>query len=258
MLTDDRRPEDEEPARRPETPVPAPSGTPGESEIPVFIRAGERDEEAASGSAVPPAPGGSGPSSDDPAKHPGRKKSGDPKAAVRIRALRSEIEILKNSLERTATEAEASRARIAAAEREIQDWKDKALRTLAESENLRKRLERDKNEFYQFALADILKDILRVLDNLERALGTEEGGAGFREGVELIRKQIFDLVAKRGVAPIERTDGRFDPTIHQALTTEIADGIEEPMIGEELQRGYMLNERLLRPALVKVLLPKKE
>jgi molecular chaperone GrpE len=258
MLTDDRRPEDEDPTPRPETPGSAPSDTPGESEIPVYIRTGEGDETPASGTPAPPASGGSDPSSGDPGKHPGRKKSGELKVAAKMKSLRSEIEILKNSLERTAAEAEAARAQASAAQREIQEWKDKALRTLAESDNIRKRLERDKNEFFQFALADILKDILHVLDNLERALGAEEGGAGFREGVDLIRKQILDLVAKRGVAPIERTDRRFDPAIHQALTTESTDGIEEPMVGEELQKGYWLNDRLLRPALVKVLLPKKE
>ncbi|MHB8055967.1 MAG: nucleotide exchange factor GrpE [Candidatus Aminicenantales bacterium] len=168
-----------------------------------------------------------------------------------IKMLKAEIEELKKEIEDRAAET-------AAAGKDALVWKDKTLRTLAETDNLRKRLEREKNEYFQFALSDVLKDILHVIDNLERALKAQDSSEGFREGIELIRKQMIDLVTKRGVTPIERTDGKFDPTIHQALLTEEVEGIEEPMVGEELQKGYMLNDRLLRPALVKVLLPRKE
>jgi molecular chaperone GrpE len=165
--------------------------------------------------------------------------------------LKAEIEELKKEVEDRATET-------AAARKDALEWKDKTLRTLAETDNLRKRLEREKSEYFQFALADVLKDILHVIDNLERALRAQDASEGFRAGLELISKQMIDLVTKRGVTPIERPDGKFDPAVHQALLTEEAEGIEEPMIGEELQKGYLLNDRLLRPALVKVLLPKKE
>jgi len=193
-----------------------------------------------------------------PAKIESRKKSGDHKDSSKIKSLRTEIDLLKATLMKTTAESESAWEEIASLKKENLEWKDKALRTLADTDNLRKRLEREKNEFFQFALTDILKDILLVLDNLERALHADDAsGGGFREGIELIRKQILDLVAKRGVTPIERPDGRFDPTVHQALTTEDGEGIEEPMVEKELQRGYLLNERLLRPALVKVLVPKK-
>ena len=76
--------------------------------------------------------------------------------------------------------------------------------------------------------------------------------------MELISRQLQDLIRKRGVTPVPAAGVKFDPAVHQALLTEEAEGIEEPMIGEELQKGYLLNDRLLRPALVKVLLPKKE
>jgi molecular chaperone GrpE len=249
MNTDDRRPEDD-----PKQPPEMLAEPPDEGEIPIYIRSENPD-----GAPAPATPTDSDQASAGAAKQPGRKKFGESKDAAKLKALRAAIEVLKNSIERTSAEAESVRTQAAAYQREIQDGKDKVMRTLAESDNLRKRLERDKHEFYQFALTDILKEVLLVLDNLDRALGSENaGGGGFREGVELIRKQIIDLLAKRGVAPIERTDRRFDPAVHQALTTEDAEGIEEPMIGEELQKGYWLNDRLLRPALVKVLLPKKD
>jgi molecular chaperone GrpE len=193
-----------------------------------------------------------------PAKNEGRKKSGEHKDSPKLKSLRAEIDLLKATLMKTTVDAESAWEENASLKKENLEWKDKTLRTLADTDNLRKRLEREKNEFFQFALTDILKDVLLVLDNLERALRAEDSsGGGFREGIELIRKQILDLVAKRGVTPIERPDGRFDPTVHQALSTEDAEGIEEPMVEKELQKGYLLNDRLLRPTLVKVLIPKK-
>ncbi|MCX6565386.1 MAG: nucleotide exchange factor GrpE [Candidatus Aminicenantes bacterium] len=182
----------------------------------------------------------------------------DNKDHFKIKTLKAEIEELKKEVERRAEETGSAREAARTAQKEILEWKDKTLRTLAETDNLRKRLEREKNEYFQFALSDVLKDVLHAIDNLERALQVQDTTDGFREGIELICKQMIDLVAKRGVTPIERPDGRFDPTVHQALVTEEAEGIEEPMVGEELQKGYMLNDRLLRPALVKVLLPKKD
>ncbi|MBM3297699.1 MAG: nucleotide exchange factor GrpE [Candidatus Aminicenantes bacterium] len=144
---------------------------------------------------------------------------------------------------------------------EREEYKDKYLRTLAEAENQRKRAEREKSEYLQFALADSIKDFLEVVDSLERALSVANGAenAGFREGVSRIHKQFLDVLAKKGVAPIpEAAGGPFDPNIHQALTTEQSEAVEEPVVAEELQRGYRIHERLLRPSLVRVLVPKKD
>ncbi len=140
-----------------------------------------------------------------------------------------------------------------------EDLRDEFLRLAAEKDNLRKRLEREKNDYFQFALSDVLKEFLAVLDNFERALESEkgEGGESLREGIEMIYKQYLDLLKKQGVHPIINEDSVFDPRIQQAFMTEESDEIEEPTVGEEFQRGYMHHDRLLRPALVKVLLPKK-
>ena len=144
--------------------------------------------------------------------------------------------------------------------KELDDIKNEYLRLAADKENLRKRLEREKNEFFQYALSETLKDILIVLDNFERALSSEAqtNKAGFREGIEMICKQLLDITKNHGVTPIEIEDKRFDPRLQQACITEESDEVEEPQVSEELQLGYMLHDRLLRPALVKVLVPKKE
>jgi len=144
-------------------------------------------------------------------------------------------------------------------ETENKKLKEEYLRKIAEMENLRKRVEREKGEFYQYALTELLKELFDVLDNFERALKTQSKGNGksFREGIEMIYKQYQDLLMKQGVKPIEIKEKRFDPHLHQAFITEESDEVEEPEVVEELQRGYTLHNRLLRPALVKVVVPKK-
>ncbi len=143
--------------------------------------------------------------------------------------------------------------------REAEDLKEDFLRLAAEKDNLRKRLEREKSEYFQFALSEVLKEFLTVLDNFERALESEnrEDRDSLREGIELIYKQYQDLLKKQGVHPIVCEDASFDPRIQQAFMTEESDEVDEPTVGEEFQKGYLHHERLLRPALVKVLLPKK-
>ncbi|MGD0783399.1 MAG: nucleotide exchange factor GrpE [Candidatus Aminicenantales bacterium] len=164
------------------------------------------------------------------------------------------VRSLKDRLERREHEIERL-------DREIAEIKDKYLRAAAEMDNTRKRLEREKSDFLLFAQADLFKELLAVLDNFERALRTgeePEGKGGFQEGIELIHKQLTDLLRKRGVTPVERPDRRFDPAVHQAIVTEEKEGLTEAEVGEELQKGYFFHDRLLRPALVKVWLPKKD
>jgi molecular chaperone GrpE len=143
--------------------------------------------------------------------------------------------------------------------KEFKSIKELYLRIAAEKDNLRKRLEREKTDYFQFALSEILKEFLSVLDNFERALGNEVHSdcKGFQDGIEMIYKQYMDVIKKQGVEPIEIEEGKFDPRHHQAFITEESDSVTEPEVSEELQKGYLLHERLLRPSLVKVLLPKK-
>jgi molecular chaperone GrpE len=141
--------------------------------------------------------------------------------------------------------------------KEVHELKDKYLRQAAEMENLRKRLDREKSDYLRFALADILREMLDVLDNFERALlslaGTENPST--LEGIGLIAKQYMELLRKRGVTEIE-ADGRpFDPTVHSAVQSVESFEVKDPVVGEVFQKGYRLHDRLLRPALVKVVVP---
>lgn len=150
-------------------------------------------------------------------------------------------------------------AEIKAVKAERDELKDKYLRKLAEMENLRKRFERDRQDYTLYALSDFLRELLIVLDNFERALQSrdEADGKSFYDGVEMIHRQYLDLLKRKGVRPIEPKDRTFDPASQQAVLTEESDAVTEPEVAEELQRGYTLNDKLLRPALVKVLVPKK-
>jgi len=131
---------------------------------------------------------------------------------------------------------------------------DRLLRTAAEFDNYRKRIDRERREQSDAAAFSLLSEVLPVVDNLERALQSPSGpeAAGFRAGVELILRQLVDLLRKRGVTPIEALGADFDPRFHQAVSQEASDAHRDGEVMEEMQRGYMLGERLLRPAMVKV------
>ena len=144
--------------------------------------------------------------------------------------------------------------------KERDELKDQYLRAMADMDNLRKRVEREKAEYTQFALSELLLELLAVLDNFERALGAADAspdGKSLRDGIELIYRMYQNILFKKGVRPIEITDKVFDPTVHHAMITEESESVSEPEVAQELQKGYMLHSRLLRPTLVKVVLPKK-
>lgn len=143
---------------------------------------------------------------------------------------------------------------------EVANLKDQYLRKLAEMENLRKRLEREKSEYFQYALAEFFLELVGIVDNFERALAAAErdgDGATFREGVELIHRLLVNFLHKNGVRPVETGSGAFDPALHHAMATEESDEVQEPQVVEELQKGYYLKDRLLRPAMVRVRVPRK-
>lgn len=134
---------------------------------------------------------------------------------------------------------------------------DRLLRTAAEFDNYRKRVERERRELVDFASADLLIEILPIVDNLERALHAppSSDGDSLRKGIELILKQMQDLLRKRGARAIESVGADFDPNVHEAVLHELSEHHREGEVMQELQRGYRLGERLLRPAMVKVAKP---
>ena len=132
---------------------------------------------------------------------------------------------------------------------------DRLLRTTAEFDNFRKRVERDRREMAERASEGVLLDLLPVVDDLERALAADAAGDGaeaYRRGVELIYRQLTDLLARRGVKPIDALGADFDPNLHQAVSSEAAEGYRDGEVIAVLRTGYLLNDRLLRPAMVKV------
>lgn len=139
-----------------------------------------------------------------------------------------------------------------AAERD--KYKDLLLRGTAEFDNYRKRVERERRETIEQANADLIRDLLPLMDDLERATGADAGDhvEAYRKGVALIGKRFADLLAARGVTPVDPLGAGFDPHEHEAVLREAHEGVPEGQVVEVLSRGYKLKDRLLRPAVVKV------
>ena len=139
-------------------------------------------------------------------------------------------------------------------QRERDELYDRLLRTTAEFDNFRKRTERERREFAEWAAAELLGDVLSVVDDFERALAATAPPEAqkFREGVELIHRQLMEVVKKRGVQPLTVVGEDFDPTLHQAVAYDETPGARDGEVVAELRRGYRLGEKLLRPALVRV------
>jgi len=139
--------------------------------------------------------------------------------------------------------------------REKDALQDRLLRTAAEFDNYRKRVDRERRDLAEYTAADIVSEMLPIVDNLERALAAASESDPLRKGVELILKQMLDMLRKRGVKPIEALGTDFDPNFHQAVIHEVSAEHREGEIMEELQRGYLLGDRLLRASMVKVAKP---
>lgn len=130
---------------------------------------------------------------------------------------------------------------------------DRLARLQAEFENARKRAAREQQEFRDFATADAIKALLPALDSFERALQAPTNQLNeFRGGVELIYKQLQDALSKLGVRPIPAKGEHFDPHVHEAIEMVETTDVPDHQVVDELQRGYKLKDRLLRPAMVKV------
>jgi len=154
----------------------------------------------------------------------------------------------------------AAQAQVSAESSELQKLRterdtlvDRLARLQAEFENARKRAAREQQDFRDYALTDSIRALLPILDSFERALQTNATQVGdFRGGVELIYKQLQDALGKLGLRPIPAKGEPFDPRFHEAIEMVDTKEADDHQILEELQRGYKLKDRLLRPAMVKV------
>lgn len=158
--------------------------------------------------------------------------------------------------EETAVDGAGEDDALAAAQAEAADWKDRYVRSLADMDNVRRRARMEAEEARKFASEKVISDLLPVLDNFSRALEAANQTSDFealRSGVELIHRQLTDLLERTGLQRIEALGQPFDPNLHEAIMqVEPADGQEPHQVVEELRPGYRLHERVVRPSLVKV------
>ena len=155
----------------------------------------------------------------------------------------------------SAGEAMISTDPVADLQRERDDYYDRWTRKAAEFDNYRKRVERERREQSEQAIVDLLQELLLVVDDFDRALTAEAGGErgeAYRRGIELIHAKLYDVLKKYGVRPIDALGADFDPNFHQAVIQESSPDHREGEVIGELRKGYMIGERLLRPAMVKV------
>jgi molecular chaperone GrpE len=152
----------------------------------------------------------------------------------------------------TSTEASGVEAELQKVKAERDMYVDRLARMQAEFDNARKRAIKEQQDFRDFASVDVIKSLLPIVDNFERALQSKSELPDFRSGVELIYKQLQDALAKLGVQPIVSKGKPFDPHVHEAIEmVENPDAADHEVL-EEWQRGYKYKDRLLRPAMVKV------
>lgn len=135
---------------------------------------------------------------------------------------------------------------------ERDDLKELLLRRQAEFDNFRKRTERERSEYLQYAGMEMVKEMLPVLDDFERALKTEAGSAEYARGVEMIYNRMFESLKKLGLEPMDTAGKAFDPHLHQAIDRVETKDAEDNTVLSEYQRGYNFKGKLLRPAMVKV------
>jgi len=160
-----------------------------------------------------------------------------------------------DSSDASSTELATLREQLATKEQEAKDYYDRYVRQVAETENFKKRNARERDDAIRFANEMLLKDLLPVIDNLERAIAhaaSGENGKPLVEGVEMVLKGFLDVLGKSGVRPIEAVGHPFDPSKHEAITQVFSEVHQPNVVVEELHKGYMLRDRLLRAALVSV------
>ena len=157
--------------------------------------------------------------------------------------------------EKAETEAEDKAEKEAETEGEaVEDeaLNTKYLRLMADFQNYKRRTEKEKNDIYAFANEKIVSELLNVIDNFERALDAGDSGDSFVEGMNLIFKQLQGVLEKAGVVEIEALGQDFDPNFHHAVLTEDSTEYESGKVTAVLQKGYLLNNKVIRPSMVKV------
>jgi molecular chaperone GrpE len=144
---------------------------------------------------------------------------------------------------------------VAALRRELTAERERTLRALADLENYRKRVQRERHEEHRFRALEPMREVLSVVDNLERALAAPGSVEDLKQGVQMILKQMATMLDSHGVERIRALGEEFDPSLHEAVSRDEDASVRAPTVSEELQAGYTMHGRLLRPAVVKVAMP---
>jgi molecular chaperone GrpE len=150
------------------------------------------------------------------------------------------------------TGTESGQSELQTLKQERDNLYDRLLRKQAEFDNYKKRVDRERTEFVQFASSELMKELLNALDSFDLAIKNSVAEEQTTQGFKLIYKQLLDTMGRFGLKAIEAKGQKFDPNFHQAVTTTPTDDVEENTILDELRKGYLLNGRLLRPAMVNV------
>lgn len=137
-------------------------------------------------------------------------------------------------------------------EQEEEDLKNKYLRLAADFQNYRRRTEKEKSDIYAYANEKIIVELLGVIDNFERAMSLEQTETGMKEGMSMVFKQLYTALEKNGLSEIEALGSDFDPNFHHAVIMEPSEPEDSGKVIEVLQKGYQLNQKVIRPAMVKV------
>jgi len=163
---------------------------------------------------------------------------------------------LKDETSEASAPAELDELRAQLAEKQ-----DRLLRALAEADNIRRRAQRDREEYVRYASESLLRDLVPVLDNFDRALAAarqDGAAAGLREGVELIQRELLKVLERAGVTRYSALGSAFDPTRHEAVARVVDPRVAPHTVVDETLPGYMLHQRVLRPAMVSVAVPPDE
>ena len=172
-----------------------------------------------------------------------------PKPDSNISDVSSDANLPSETLEGQLAAIATERDQLAA---EKADLADRLLRARAEFDNARRRAERERSEFLQFAAMDLVKEVLPVLDDFERALKVETADRNYAKGVELIYQRLYEALKKLGLEPLETSGRQFDPNLHQAVERVETDEAGDHTVIGEFQKGYNFKGKLLRPAMVRV------
>ena len=161
-------------------------------------------------------------------------------------------ETMPNGEGQPSDEREALIQQLKEAESKVVEYKDGWARTQADFQNFRKRVERDNEAFKASTKGDILKKVLPVLDDLERALQNRPADDAWANGIELVARKFQNILDMEGVKKIEAKGAAFDPNFHEAISHEPSDDVESGHVIDVVQNGYVIGERVVRPALVRV------